>query len=44
MVVALLSIPGTYPRVLVLESSVADLLAVVALFWSYPTFKNSYIT
>ena len=44
MVVALLGALGAHLRVLVLESFVADLLAVVALFRSHLTFEDSRVS
>ena len=44
MVVALLGVPSVYLRVLALEGFVADLLAVVVLLWSYPTFEDSCVS
>src|SRR3954452_23935548 len=44
VVVTLLGASGTHLRVLALESFVANLLAVVALLWSHPTFEDSRIS
>jgi len=44
VVVALLGALGAQLRVLALEGFVADLLAVVALFRSHPTFENSRVS
>jgi len=44
VMVALLGALGAHLRVLVLESFVADLLAVVALFRSHLTFEDSRVS
>ena len=44
VVVALLGAPSAHLKVLALESFVADLLVVVALFRSHPTFEDSRVS
>ena len=44
VVMALLGALGAHLRVLALKSFVADLLAVVALLWSHPTFEDSRVS
>ena len=44
MVVALLGALSAHLRVLALEGFVADLLTVIALFWSHPTFEDSRVS
>jgi len=44
VVVSPLGAPGAHLRALALESFVTNLLAVVALLWSHPTFEDSRVS